>query len=314
MDPVNKVHHSPAITNVSYSDWLGVTWQKDAEQTVEKLTSLKPNWLIVDHYALDSNWHKEVRPLVDRIMVIDDLANRSHDCAMLLDQNLGRVLSDYEGLSSPNCTKLIGPVFALLRPEFPASRQRSLLRRRSAGLSRILVSLGGADQANVTSQVLRVLAMSSLPDATELDIVMGASAPSLKEVCDLAARLPFKATVSTDVADMAERMCQADLSIGAAGGTSWERCCLGLPVVLVTLAENQLSGARALEAAGAAVSVGWPEALSKELPLAIAKVKEPEALQRMSRAAAGVTEGDGVSKVFAAMMEISRGTGCLSIN
>lgn len=306
---VNKPGYNPQVTDISYSDWLSVTWQEDAEQTAKILSSLKPDWLIIDHYALDSKWQRQVHLLVDRIMVIDDLANRSHECALLLDQNLGRVLADYEDLSPPECTKLIGPAFALLRPEFAAFRQRSLRRRRGGELKRILISLGGADQVNATSQVLKALATSPLFDITELDIVMGASAPYLQEVREIAAGLPFNATVSTAVANMAERMCQADLSIGAAGGTSWERCCLGLPVVLVTLAENQLPGARALQAAGAAISVGWPAALDEALPLAISEVGKPETLRRMSEAAAKVTEGEGVSRVFEAMIGSSGGQG-----
>lgn len=238
-----------------YALWLGVPWQEDASQTLELLAPWKPDWLVVDHYALDAQWERAVANAVSRIMVIDDLANRPHECALLLDQNLGRVGSDYDDLLPDDCHRLIGPGYALLRPEFAKLREQSLKRRQPPELRRILVSLGGVDCTNVTGQVLDALAESALPVSTELDIVMGAAAPYLDEVRQQADCLPFKATVSVNVTDMAERMCLADLSIGAAGSTSWERCCLGLPAIVLVLADNQKCSAESMSKHGVAVIV-----------------------------------------------------------
>ena len=202
----------------NYALWLGVPWQEDARQTLEALTPWVPDWLVVDHYALDAKWEQALAKAVGSIMVIDDLANRPHECALLLDQNLGRVESNYDGLLPVDCQRLIGPGYALLRPEFAELRERSLNRRQLRELKRILIFLGGVDRTNVTGGVLDALAESPLPASTELDIVMGAAAPYLDEVREQADRLPYRATVSLNVIDMAERMCLADLSIGAAGG------------------------------------------------------------------------------------------------
>jgi len=288
----------------TYADWLGVTWQQDVEQTVEALMPFKADWLVVDHYALDACWEREVAKLGGRILVIDDLANRSHTCALLLDQNLGRNASDYDGWVPKDCMRLIGPEYALLRPEFAELRERSLKRRAQSEIKRILISLGGVDRTNVTGQVLDALAETTLPSDTHLDIIMGSAAPYLQEVTDQASRLPFKATVNVNVCDMAERMCLADLSIGAAGGTSWERCCLGLPAVLVILAENQASGASALEAAGAVLTVADLKEARAALPSELAKVRKPDCLRRMSSAAARITSGKGVSCVVQSMMSL----------
>lgn len=292
----------------SYAQWLGVPWQQDAKQTLDVLAALSANWLIVDHYALDVRWEREVAVAVGQIAVIDDLADRDHECALLLDQNLGRKAADYDHRVPDDCVRLIGPRYALLRPEFARLRERSIQRRQHPELNRILISLGGVDRTNVTSQVLQALAHTTLEGEIELDIVMGAAAPHLDDVREQAAKMPYKSTVSVNVDDMAERMCLADISIGAAGSTSWERCCLGLPAILVILAENQVSGTRALEAYGAAVAIGCtPEAIKLSLPASLAKLSEPETLQRMSSAAALVTAGDGVDRICAALMEIDGG-------
>lgn len=290
----------------NYALWLGVPWQEDARQTLDALTPWKPDWLVVDHYALDAEWERALANIVGRIMVIDDLANRPHECALLLDQNLGRVESDYHGLLPVVCQRLIGPDYALLRPEFAESRERSLNRRRHPELKRILIFLGGVDRTNVTGAVLNALAESPLLASTELDIIMGAAAPYLEEVREQADHLPFKTTVSVNVTDMAKRMCLADLSIGAAGGASWERCSLGLPAVLVVLAENQVAGATALEAFGAATKLDEADELGTTLPFVMRALSESSRLERMSEAAAGITDGNGVFRTIQAMSAACR--------
>lgn len=290
----------------SYAYWLGASWQEDARQTRMALGSLKPDWLVVDHYALDAEWERVLAGEVGNIMVIDDLANRSHQCTLLLDQNLGRASTDYDDRVPPNCHRLIGPRYALLRPEFAALREQSLKRRETPRLKRILISLGGVDRLNVTTQILDAIRQSSLPDDVELDIIMGATAPHLDGVRRRAADLSCVASVSVNVTNMAERMSQADLSIGAAGGTSWERCSLGLPVILVVLAENQIGGAKALETVGAAVTINAASQINKQLPQTLTRLTDASVLKSMSRAAAAITRGAGVSDVIQTMNAIAR--------
>ena len=284
-----------------YARWLGVPWQEDACQTLDALAPWQPDWLVVDHYALGVQWERTLSSIVGKIMVIDDLANRAHDCSLLLDQNLGRMASDYDGLLPEDCQRLIGPSYALLRPEFAKLREQSLNRRKKPELKRILISLGGVDRANVAGQVLAALAHSSLSVSTELDIIMGSSAPYLDEVRRQTEQLPFNATVSMNVHNMAERMMLADLSIGAAGGTSWERCCLGLPAILVVLAGNQVAGATALVTSGAAVTIGDGDQLRATLHSVLAKLFEPGRLELMSGAAARITDGYGAYRTLQAI-------------
>ncbi|PPK51320.1 UDP-2,4-diacetamido-2,4,6-trideoxy-beta-L-altropyranose hydrolase [Marinobacter persicus] len=283
---------------LAHAHWLGVPWQTDAAQTLEVLTRDNIDWLIVDHYALHAQWERSLAEAVGQIMVIDDLADREHECAVLLDQNLGRQPEDYDELVPPSCTKLIGPTYGLLRPEFAELRAVSLERRCSPQLKRILISLGGVDRTNVTGQVLEALSNTTLSPETEIDIVMGGSAPHLEAVKRQASELPFQATVSVNVSDMAERMRRADLAIGAAGGTAWERCCLGLPSVLLILADNQISGTDALVRAGAVMTPGERTLTSSALFSILELLNSnSEILAKMAQAAAQLSDGLGAAKI-----------------
>ena len=300
------LHHSSLEKDIAphdYAIWLGVPWKEDARQSKDIISSLKPDWLVVDHYGLDAQWETSVSSVVGDIMVIDDLANRPHSCAVLLDQNLGRLSSDYDRLLPSECQRLIGPDFALLRPEFAEMRAKSLERRKRAKLSRILISLGGIDRTNVTGRVLSALAKSALPLSFDLHIVMGGGAPFLKEIRRQAAQLPFKTTVSVNVRNMAELMYQADLSIGSAGSTSWERCCMGLPAITIVLAENQSSIAKALadHSAGLLLNV---DRLEAELPELIDRYANNVCVRfSLTQSARQICDGSGSRRVASVLYE-----------
>ncbi|MBK1885429.1 UDP-2,4-diacetamido-2,4,6-trideoxy-beta-L-altropyranose hydrolase [Marinobacter sp. DY40_1A1] len=284
---------------LAHADWLGATWQHDAEHTLKVLSGANTDWLVVDHYALDVRWESRIAKHVNKVMVIDDIADRQHECDLLLDQNLGRKPEDYDTLIPEACKCLIGPRYALLRPEFRKLRAHSLERRQTPKLERILITLGGVDRDNVTGQVLQALEQTQLPPETELDIVMGASAPGLEAVRLQAETLPFKATVSVNVSDMAERMCLADLCIGAAGSTSWERCCLGLPSIMIVLAENQRGIGQALEQSGAAYLVEREDILESLGSFLNELISTGSALVNLSNQAKMICDGQGSSRLVA---------------
>jgi len=287
-----------------YATWLGVPWEDDAYQSLNAVMSFSPDWLIVDHYALDAKWERIMSEVVGKIMVIDDLANRDHECTLLLDQNLGRRFSDYDGLVPAKCHRLIGPKYALLRPEFAQQRMRCLGRQKVAKLNRILISLGGVDNTNVTGQVLDALSRSSLSKSIELDIVMGDSAPYLNYVRLQAKKLPFNATVNVNVTNMAERMSLADLSIGAAGATSWERCCIGLPSIAIVLADNQQMIGAALAEKGAGVVLDAKK-IDEDLIKVIKSITSSDKkLLNCIQKAKEVCDGNGTSRVISFMTEV----------
>lgn len=285
-----------------HAAWLGSTWQADATDTAAVLVSLQPDWLVVDHYAIDQRWEATLSPHCKKLMVIDDLADRHHHCDLLLDQNLGRQPQDYAGLVPAHCQVLTGPHYALLRSEFAQLRPYSLQRRQAQpALRQLLITVGGVDQPNATGQVLQALKTCTLPADCHITVVMGLTAPWLENVRKLAAQMPWPTEVVFNINDMAQRMADSDLAIGAAGGTSWERCCLGLPTLMVVLAVNQQLGAQAMETARATRLIGTVNDIATQLPLAIAELIKSGGLSQMGFAASAVTGGLGVEKVLQAM-------------
>ena len=236
-----------------YAHWLGVPWQEDARQTLDAISPMNPDWLVVDHYALDAQWEGMLSIAVAKIMVIDDLANRPHECELLLDQTFGRSAKDYQHWVSDSCQFLCGAQYALLRPEFAELRPYSLQRRSNLKLRKLLITMGGVDKDNFTGWVLDALRESELPSDCQVVVVMGATAPWLEVVKQQAECLPWFTEVKVSIDNMAQLMADSDLAIGAAGSTSWERCCLGLPSILITVAENQKTIALNLQKAGAIV-------------------------------------------------------------
>jgi len=288
---------------LAHRHWLGATQAQDARACAPILAGIRPDWLIVDHYALDARWELALKPHYRQLMSIDDLADRPHGCDVLLDQNISRSATDYRAWVPGHCRLLCGPHYALLRPEFAALRAYSLARRAAPQLRQILVNMGGVDKDNATSEVLEALRACRLPHPCEIVVVMGATNPWLAEVHSLAQRMPWPTKVLVGVRDMARLMAESDLAIGAAGSTAWERCCLGLPAIMLTLAANQQSIAHGLEKAGA----GWALdhhtlGISQKLTGVLSTlVGSPANLLPASRAAAQLVDGRGVQAVMTAL-------------
>jgi UDP-2,4-diacetamido-2,4,6-trideoxy-beta-L-altropyranose hydrolase len=253
--------------------------------------------LVIDNYGLAADFESACRSWSRWLMVIDDLANRAHRCDILLDQTLGRLPKDYAQLVPAQTTILIGPDYALLRPQFAQYRERSLRRRAKGGrLGRILISLGGADPNDVTGRILDGIRQAT-GRRLHLDIVSGAFGLS-----DATRQRASESNISVlhHVAMMADLMTEADLAIGAGGMTSWERCCVGLPTLLVITADNQRGVALGLADAGAAHLLGWHAEITADgVAAAITDIEhEPETLKAMSAAAAGLCDGRGAERVM----------------
>jgi UDP-2,4-diacetamido-2,4,6-trideoxy-beta-L-altropyranose hydrolase len=298
----------PNSSGTAHAHWLGTDWTKDAQDTQQALSTHKVgqpvDWLVVDHYALDELWEQALHTQAKRIMVIDDLADRPHDCDLLLDQNLGRNEADYSSLLKGKPTTLVGPQYALLRPEFAALRAQSLVRRQSnPQLRRLLITMGGVDKDNATGQVLAALQNCDLPANLCVTVVMGPHAPWLEQVQAHVKHMPWQTEVLVGVDNMAQLMVESDLVIGAAGGTAWERCSLGLPSLVLILAKNQVHGALALQKAGAAVAIETQQQISSFMePLQIATFAK-ELLTKMSKAAAAVTDGEGCQRTVKRLLD-----------
>ena len=283
----------------AHAPWLGSTQALDASLCATILSAIRPQWLVLDHYALDARWEQSLKPHYRRLLVIDDLADRPHLCDVLLDQTLGRDPLDYHSWVPADCRVLCGAQYALLRPEFAALRTYSLQRRRSAPLRHIMVSMGGVDKDDATGQILAALAVAKLPEDCTITVVMGSTAPWLAKIRRQAALMPVATLVKVGVNDMAQLMADSDLAIGAAGATSWERCCLGLPTLMVVLADNQKTAAVELEKQGAVVLVQTHPESALVLGHTISRLAgSPAQLVRMSEHARLITDGQGTSRVM----------------
>ena len=296
------VQLTQAGDDLPHARWLGTDWTADAAETAGILRDRHIDWLVVDHYGLDFRWEEKLRACCRRIMVLDDLADRKHDCAMLVDQSLGRSDADYRGLIGAGTRLFLGTKYALLRAEFAEKRVPSLVRRQAASFRHVMISMGGIDRQNSTGRVLDLLQGCPLPAGLHISVVMGENSPSLGRVREMALLMARSTQVLVGVTNMADVMQDCDLSIGAAGGTSWERCCLGLPTIMLVLAENQLFNARSLERAGAVRVVTNAEGAVDKLTDLIHSGQLATFLRQTSLAAAKLVDGLGVRRIVEGML------------
>lgn len=244
-----------------YDEWLGATWELDAEQSITALKEENVDLLIVDHYALDIKWENKLRSRSSKIMVIDDLANRKHNCDILLDQNyVENMESRYDRLVPASCKKLLGPKYVLLRPEF--YKARATLKERDGIVRRIHIFFGGSDPTNETIKAIKAVEKLNRRDI-EVDVVVGASNPHQKEIKHLCDKACFN--YHYQVNNMAELMAKADLAIGAGGSTTWERCFLGLPSICVVVADNQMEAVEILAKRDIIKSLGCYNKVTEDL-------------------------------------------------
>lgn len=271
----------------------------DAEAS-QQLLDTPIDWLIVDHYGLGSAWETAMRGHAHWLAAIDDLANRRHDVDLLLDQNeLDGRDHRYDDMLPKNSARLLGPRYALLRPEFS---DVDCDREREGTLQRLLVNFGGTDPANATGLALRALEQLGWFDR-RIDVVIGRLHPQAKAIAARCAAQP-NWTFHVQTPHIAGLMKAADLALGAAGTSTWERCAVGLPSVMLSVADNQRPLAAAAAEAGAAL---WPgdaaHVDAKQLAALLATLDQcPQWLRSMSRAARMLCDGRGTRRVVRALL------------
>ena len=262
--------------------------------------------VVLDHYGLSALDHLAIadgRPT----LVIDDLANRPLAADLVLDSGPAREAQDYEDLVGRDTELLLGPDNAPVRPAFAALRREALARRAGAPpVRRILVSLGLTDVDGITGRVVDLM-LPLIGDAT-LDVVLGSGAPSLHRLRGLATHEP-RLVLHVDSQDMPRLTLQADLAVGAGGSTSWERCVLALPTLLLVLAANQREASQALAEADAVVALDvsaadFDAAFAAELRRLI---DDPLLRDRLSSASAAVCDGRGAVRAAARFLALLRG-------
>ncbi|MDO8437349.1 MAG: UDP-2,4-diacetamido-2,4,6-trideoxy-beta-L-altropyranose hydrolase [Nitrosomonadaceae bacterium] len=233
--PLNSNPSEAIADDLVHAHWLGISQHADAQASIQVLSDHTWDWLVVDHYALDARWESALRQMVKNILVIDDIADRQHDCDVLLDQNLYADMGTrYTGKVPSHCQLLLGPRYALLREEFRQLHEQA--KPRTGPVKRMLVFFGGVDANNYTGRIVEALANLGIR-GLHVDVVIGSQHPSREQIESECVQHGFTYHVQTD--RMAELMAAADLAIGAGGSAIWERCCLGLPTLTICTADNQ---------------------------------------------------------------------------
>jgi UDP-2,4-diacetamido-2,4,6-trideoxy-beta-L-altropyranose hydrolase len=287
----------PAIAaeNFSVHELTGNVEEEPAELRADCLDGV--DLFIVDHYQRDIRFEEACRSFARRILVMDDATGRRHDCDFLVDAAASD-RSVYTGGIPTRARLLLGPPYALMRRAFVARRREALRRRDGRPVEKILVSFGAADPWNVTPVVLDAIA--NFTDGISITVALSSRAPHLDEV---RSKLHGRIQIVLD-ADMAELMAEADLAIGAPGASSYERAVLGLPSIIVMLADDQRSVARKLTEAGAAIDAGrFDAALPARLgAITQSLIGDAGARGRMAEAATNLVDSRGRQRLLCALV------------
>jgi len=269
----------------------GTNWEEDAAQSIAAIKELAiptPDWLIVDQYELDSRWETQIRPYIKKIMVIDDLDNRNHDCDALLDQNLVNDMKRrYKNHLPINTKRFLGPGYALLQPLFRDLHAKTTPKK---ALKNILVFFGGASQDQLISMVIDAFMKLNKPEIN-LHVVNFSSNTNPSLVSQNIRTYPMLPSLAPLLAD-------ADLCIGGCGATAWERLCLGVPALVITLADNQVPIAEELSKRGFIRLLGHHDSVNPEIIFsALSTVIEEKRLQDWSAKCLEVVDGLGLEKI-----------------
>lgn len=287
---------------------IPMLWESDALETSAILNELgRLDWLVVDHYNFDHEWHSRMRPYVNNIFVIDDLVNRKYDCDILLDQTYGRTAVGYKDLVPADADLLLGSQFALLKPEFALAHQKSWSDKKKASETvNILVAIGGMGNEKLFDMILG--ATGVLRDhKIKLHFMLSAKSPyveSLKEATD---KFNLAVQFHIDIDNVAELMSDMDFAICAGGTTVWECCAVGLPMLILTFADNQKFVAKSLFEAGAAEYLGTTDEISSDdFGRAFGKFLVSTDLEKMRSKAKCLCDAKGAVRVANSLVKFNQ--------
>ena len=304
---VIPLEFEPDYYSGDYTQWIGGTVKTDVDVTVTELQNLgfsDKDWLVVDHYGLDETFENPIKSLGVQVAIIDDLVNRRHQCNLLIDQTCGRETHEYRALVNEEALVCAGQQYCILRPEFLSWRDTSLERRESfSSIKNIIVNFGSTDPLNITSSVMNDIEDYCIDLDVSVNVVLSSSAPHLREVeKQLSLSKIRDVALHIDATNVAELMAKADIAIGAAGSTTWERCALGLPTLLVKTAENQTDVIEKVVSLGAAVfhDLKAPDQVA-EFNRGFSKLTRE--YQQLSRRSSTLVDGRGLQRVVDALFQ-----------
>jgi UDP-2,4-diacetamido-2,4,6-trideoxy-beta-L-altropyranose hydrolase len=300
--PLPNISDANIEVRNDHSLWLNTSLTQDASDTVNaiegRLTQLnktKADLVIVDHYAIDELWEAQIQELTSKLLVIDDLADRKHQCDILIDQTYLRSSKDYAAVVGKDTIVLTGSEYTILRDEFLNTRDTSLKRRRYP-LSKILVSMGGVDKDNMTLDILRQLE-TAVDQSTEVTVLLGNRNPWKSTIEQFLNNSTMNGHVLHSTNRVADLLANTDLVIGASGTSSWERCCLGVPTIMFVIASNQEFVAQQLQNSGAVICATLHSEENYDLKPILSSLSA-EKITELSTRSSKVLDGNGTSRIL----------------
>jgi UDP-2,4-diacetamido-2,4,6-trideoxy-beta-L-altropyranose hydrolase len=299
-----RLQHKSALRKSLSSDypehlrWLCVDWQIDLKETIDLISDLSDIFLIVDHYGIERNWEQGISNVVKGVMVIDDLSNRYHKCNILLDQNLKNDYSMYDQFVSFETKKLFGPNYCLIRDEFSALHGHYGKTNLENFPFKILINMGGVDDKNYTLDVLRHLDKSRIREYIDLTVLVGVGYKFLDKLYRFAVTSRSNIKIVRNSNEVAKLLLENHLVIGAAGSSAWERCCLGMPSIILAISSNQSEIAKILSLKNAGIEIPIDK-ISTQLNNFVEELfVERNFLKKMSKKACKLVDGRGVERVY----------------
>ena len=287
---------------------VGGQWSEsgDASQTFKSLSDagISPDWLVVDHYRIGREWEGQVRLAARRLLVIDDLANRPHNCDLLVDPTFAQTEARYRDLLPEGCRRLCGSEYALLRPQFRRMRQDLGRSLPAAQEMCVHVFFGSSDTENHTLRYSRLLLRQF--KSLRLRAAVGHGYPHRALLQKLSAEAGGRFSWAAGISDMAAHMAGCDVAIGAPGGTTWERACVGLPAAYLAVSANQSAILEQLQIAGLCAYFGMASELGDEEFLASIErfLADVPRLREMRVVGMNAIDGIGAERVARALEQM----------
>ncbi len=272
----------------------------DSEATIQIAKEMAAGWVAIDGYHFGAEHQRALKDGGLRVLAFDDYGHAGHYFAdFVLNQNISADPKLYP-LRDPKTRLLLGSRYVQLRSEFLGWREWE--RKISDEATRVLVTMGGEDRDNVAGKVLAAL---ELLEELKLEsrVVVGGACPHWAELQGRASGRAVE--LIRDPSGMAELMAWADVAISAAGSATWELAFMGVPSLLVSLADNQRAVAETMGRQGIAENLGWHEDVAAgaigDALRELAGCRERRS--RMSARGRALIDGHGSERVVAAMLE-----------
>jgi UDP-2,4-diacetamido-2,4,6-trideoxy-beta-L-altropyranose hydrolase len=281
------------ITDKGYKFYL----EDNEDGVLTILKNLNPDYLIVDHYGLDAKFESKAHTFSKRILVIDDMADRSHFCDFLLDQGPLRTEADYKPWINPECKLLLGSDYTLIKPEFRKLRKSHINSWRKG-----LISFGGSDPDNITLMILEALDNQLDMKNIKWTIIAGALNQHWRTLKKFISHNQMDIRLIKQTNQIAALMANHDFAIGAAGSMAWERACIGIPSLTIPIEYNQKFGIEVIRHFGLGETLEVSELTSTTVARAL-ELLQNQANDYLRRNQAMV-DGLGVTRLSRTMLSV----------